>query len=192
MKTRNLFLTLVLLAAVGALFGATHASAIKEADPIAFGMFGLTQAQTARLNLVNLTSSEFVPCVRVELSFIDAEGRTLLQQVHEIERGKSAFLDLSGNQLVSRIGRMQVRALVRVISTPDTVDNPDLRECLAMLELVENATAGSQSRLERGLHATRGNDAKRRAGGSARDCCADATIGCAATILTNIEVKSWN
>lgn len=140
MKTRNLFLTLVLLAAVGTLFGATRASAIKEADPIAFGMFGLTAGQTARLNLVNLEPGEFVPCVRVELSFIDAEGHTLLQKVYDIERGKSAWLDLNGNQLMGRSGRVQVRAQVRFVGTPDTRDDPFFRHCLPTLELVDNAT----------------------------------------------------
>ncbi len=40
---------------------ATHASAIKEVDPRAFGMFGITQGQTARLNVVNLETGDTTP-----------------------------------------------------------------------------------------------------------------------------------
>ena len=137
MKARNLFLALVLLAAAGVFFGATQASAIKEVDPVAFGMFGITQGQTARLSVANLDSGEFVPCVRLELSFIDGDGKTLLQKVYDVEHGKSAFLDLSGNQFVGRGGRSQIRALVRFVGTPDTRDDPFF---LPSLEVIDNAT----------------------------------------------------
>ena len=140
MKTRNTILTLALLAAVGVFFNTTHARAALESFSRNFGMFGLTPGQTARLNLVNLDSGEFVPCVRVELSFIDAVGNTLLQKVYDIDRGKSAYLDLDGNQLVSRSGRSQLRAQVRFIGTPDTLDDPFFRHCLPTLEVVDNTT----------------------------------------------------
>src|SRR5262249_13089983 len=117
--------------------GATQASAIKEVDPRAFGMFGITQGQTARLSVANLETGEFVPCVRVELSFIDGDGNTLLQKVHDIERGKSAFLDLNGNQFVGRGGRTQIRALARYVGTPDTRDDPFF---LPSLEVIDNTT----------------------------------------------------
>ncbi len=137
MKAKNLFLTLALLAVAGVFFGVAQASAIKEVDPVAFGMFGITQGQTARLSVANLASGELVPAVQVELSFIDGDGNTLLQKVHTIHQGKSAFLDLSGNQFAGRGGRTQVRALVRFVGTPDTRDDPFF---LPSVEVIDNAT----------------------------------------------------
>jgi len=119
---------------------ATPAGAIKEVDPRAFGMFGITQGQTARLNLVNLETGEFVPCIRVELSFVDSDGNTLLQKVYDVDRGKSAFLDLNGNQFVGRSGRAQIRALARFVGAPDTRDDPFFRNCLPTLEVIDNVT----------------------------------------------------
>lgn len=119
---------------------ATPAGAIKEVDPRAFGMFGITQGETARLNVVNLETGEFVPCIRVELSFVDDDGATLLQKVHDVDRGKSAFLDLNGDQFVGRGGRTQIRALVRFVGTPDTRDDPFFRNCLPTLEVIDNVT----------------------------------------------------
>ena len=141
MKTRNAILTLAslaLFAALGIFSTATRASALEDFSRN-FGMFGLTAGQTARLNLVNLEIGEFVPCVRVELSFIDANGNTLMQKVYDIDRGKSAYLDLSGNQFATR-GRAQFRAQVRFVDNPDIRDDPFFRNCLPTLELVDNAT----------------------------------------------------
>ncbi|MEP7338230.1 MAG: hypothetical protein ABI977_10840 [Acidobacteriota bacterium] len=146
MKARNAILTLAalaLFAAIGIFSTTTRAGAIAsttESFSRNFGMVGITQGQTARLNLVNLEPGEFVPCVKVELSFIDGAGNTLMQKVYDIDRGKSAFLDLNGNQFVARGGRTQIRAQVRFVGTPDTVDNPDLRNCPPTLEMIDNAT----------------------------------------------------
>ena len=141
MKTRNTALILAVLTALSATFstalGVAHA-AQRESFSRSFGMVGITHGQTARLNVVNLEDSEFVPCVRVELSFVDGNGQTLLRSTHEVERGKAAFLDLNGNQLMGRFGaRLQVRAVARFVGTPDTRDADD---CLLTLEVIDNAT----------------------------------------------------
>jgi hypothetical protein len=139
MKARNLFLTLALLVAVGVFFGASQASAIKEVDPRAFGMFGITPGQTARLNMVNIETEVLLPAVQVELSFIDSDGNTLLQKVHTLHQGKAVALDLNGNLFAGR-GRTQIRALARFVGTPDTRDDPFFRNCLPTLEVVDNTT----------------------------------------------------
>ncbi len=76
----------------------------------------------------------------MELSFIDGDGNTLLQRVHDVDRGKSAFLDLNGDQLVGRGGRAQIRALAQFIGTPDVIDDPFFRNCLLTLEVIDNVT----------------------------------------------------
>lgn len=148
MKRRNTFFLLAVLAAAGFFFNTTRAGAMASTmastmiDSFSpnFGMFGITQGQTARLNVVNLETGEFVPCIRVELSFIDGDGNTLLQKVYDVDRGKSAFLDLNGNQFVGRGGRTQIRAQVRFVGTPDTRDDPFFRNCLPTLEVIDNVT----------------------------------------------------
>lgn len=85
------------------------------------GMFGITQNQTARLSLANADDGSFVPCIRVELSFVDSEGKILSQKVYDVEAGKSAFLDLRGDEIVRRSSsRSQIRAVFRFVGTPDT------------------------------------------------------------------------
>ncbi len=143
MKTRNTFLALALLAAAGFLFNVTRAGAASGAAPVATtesfkssGMAGLTIGQTARLNVVNLETGELLPAVQVELSFLDAEGNTLAQKVHGLQRGQAAFFDLNGAQ-AGRTGRTQIRAQVRFIGTPDT---RVVQKVLPTLEVVDNAT----------------------------------------------------
>ena len=101
------------------------------------GMFGITQNQTARLNVVR--DDPFFqddPFLRVELSFVDGEGNILSQQVYNIEAGKAAFLDLKGSDVIGRSGnRAQMRAVVKFVGTPDTrlVEN-----CIPTLEVFDN------------------------------------------------------
>ncbi len=138
MKTQNRVLkliTLVALIAAGAVWGATSAGAAVNSAKTT-GMFGITRAQTARINLVNLEDRAFVPCIRVEMVFIDDGGNILSQKVYEIDTGKSAFLDLRGNEIIGRgSNRANLRAEVRFVGTPDTraVDN-----CIPTIEIFDN------------------------------------------------------
>ncbi len=136
MKTRNRLkmMALIALITVGVNWGATMVSAqtqttglnkvedMNRDDPFFHtGMFGITQNQTARLNVANLDDGSFVPCIRIELSFVDRDGNILSQKVYEIDSGKSAFLDLRGSEIVGRDSkRAQLRAVVRFVGTPDT------------------------------------------------------------------------
>src|SRR5262245_11955969 len=77
-----------------------------------FGMVGITRGQTARLNVSYLPSA--VPDLppgptRVEMSFVDADGNTLvnndgqaIRRVVMLEPGHSTFLQINANNLIGR------------------------------------------------------------------------------------------
>jgi hypothetical protein len=138
MKTRNRVLKLIAVVAMvtaGAVWGATSASAALNFTR-STGMFGISQTQTARINLVNLEDGAFVPCVRVEMVFVDGDGSILAQKVYEVDAGKSAFFDLRGSEIIGRgSNRAQIRAEVRFVGTPDTrlSDN-----CIPTVEIFDN------------------------------------------------------
>lgn len=123
MKARNTTLkliTLIALVTIATSWSVASASASLNSTR-STGMFGITQNQTARLSVANIDDGSFVPCIRVELSFVDSDGNILSQKVHEVESGKSAFLDLRGNEIAqSRSNRSQIRAIARFVGTPDT------------------------------------------------------------------------
>jgi hypothetical protein len=138
MKVRNSLkmVALIALVTLGMNWGATNVNAqnqisdisgsktrdVQRDDPFFHtGMFGITQNQTARINVANPDDGSFVPCVRVEVTFADGDGNTLSQKVYDIEAGKAASLDLKGSEIAGRDSkRAQVHATVRFIGTPDT------------------------------------------------------------------------
>lgn len=155
-KTRNSLKMMVLIALIslGANWGAINVSAqnqttainevkdVSRDDPFfRTGMFGITQNQTARLNVVR--DDPFFqddPFFRVELSFVDGNGNIMSQKVYEIEGGKSAFMDLRGSEIGGReSNRSQLRAMVRFVGTPDTRDDPFFRDAAVVtLEVFDN------------------------------------------------------
>ncbi len=138
MKTQNRVLKLIALVALvtaGAVWGAPSASAALNLTE-STGMFAITRTQTARINLVNLEDRAFVPCIRVEMVFIDGDGNILSQKVYEIDSGKSAFLDLRGSEIIGREGsRANLRAEVRFVGTPDTRASEN---CIPTIEIFDN------------------------------------------------------
>jgi len=128
-------LVLTVLATAVTLLGATDASAALNFTR-STGMFGITQNQTARLNVMR--DDPFFhdnPFLRVELSFIDGEGNILSQKVYDIEPGKAAFLDLKGRDIMAQSGiRAQMRAVVKFVGTPDT---RQLDNCIPTLEVFD-------------------------------------------------------
>ena len=101
------------------------------------GMFGITTNQTARLNVVR--DDPFFrddPFLRIELLIVDTEGNILAQKVLDLGAGKGTYLDLRGRDVISR-GRVQLRAIVRFVGTPDTrvVEN-----AIPTLEVIDNQT----------------------------------------------------
>jgi hypothetical protein len=133
-KTQNSLkmMALIALITVAMNWGATNVNAQNQAsgtktkdvqrdDPFFHtGMFGITQNQTARINVANPDDGYFVPCIKVELTFADSDGNVLSQKVYDIEAGKAASLDLRGGEIVGRDSkRAQVRATVKFVDLPD-------------------------------------------------------------------------
>ena len=85
-------------AAVGV--GVAHLKAFNpQPDPPRFGMVGIAEGQTARLNLVNLLSPGAAtippgPC-RAELQFLDGDGNVVASRLVRLEAGHAAFLDFA-------------------------------------------------------------------------------------------------
>ena len=103
------------------------------------GMIGITSNQTARINVVRDDPFFFDdPFLRVELSFVDSDGNILAQKVYEVGAGKAAFLDLNGRDVVgSGLNRLQLRAVVKFVGTPDTLP---AENCIPTLEVIDNNT----------------------------------------------------
>lgn len=111
----------------------------------AYGMFGVTATQIARLNVANVCAP-VDPCQTrvVRLTFIDADGESgggfdspQMQTVVTLEPGRSAFFDIPGSLLVGGANRVQIRALVQEIGSPQGVPpNP----VIPSLEVINSAT----------------------------------------------------
>src|SRR5215211_3158415 len=103
------------------------------------GMIGITSNQTARINVVR--DDPFFrddPFLRVELSFVDSDGNILAQKVYDVGAGKAAFLDVNGREaLGSGVNRLQLRAVVKFVGTPDTLQ---AENCIPTLEVIDNDT----------------------------------------------------
>lgn len=86
------------------------------------GMFGITANQTARFNVFNGGSGDpGDDDDKIELLFVDVDGKILAQKVYELGAGKAAFLDLRAADLPRQdTVRTQMRAMVRYVGTPDT------------------------------------------------------------------------
>jgi hypothetical protein len=110
-----------------------------------FGMIGIVQGQTARLNVVNIGDPNQSPC-EVTLQFLDGEGNTLAERGIIIIGGKATSLDLDADELGgpdTRAGRVQIRAVTKVLGGRDT-KNTDVATCgdnlLSTLEIFDNTT----------------------------------------------------
>jgi hypothetical protein len=145
-RTLTIATVLVALAALmtlGILRGTRQVQAQDIAPPqperISFGMVGITQGQTIRLNVVNTfpppVADSQLQTYRVVMTFLDAEGHRLrsrdgsiIRRAMDLEPGKAAFLDLNADDLQYPPGpsRLQLRAIVNVTPPPipDSNQNP--------------------------------------------------------------------
>ena len=113
-----------------------------QPDP-PFGMIGIAQGQTARLNLVNTASPDaalFAPPCRARLRLLDAAGTVLTHMRAEVAAGRSTFLDYSPASIPTNLGDAVVplRAEIRASGAFD--DNELAPPCRVSLEIFENAT----------------------------------------------------
>jgi hypothetical protein len=103
-------------------------------DPV-FGMAGLTNAYTSRLNLVAFTHS---PCAG-EMSFEDASGNVLAGPVAvTLNPGQAAFLDLNGASFIPSGKRAEVHAVVSSVTGGQT-------NCVGSVEVFNNTNLQTKS-----------------------------------------------
>jgi hypothetical protein len=153
---------------VGALCVSIHVRAQDQSHfvPVPqFGILGITRGQTARINVVNVSSPDNPffppdPC-RVTMSFVDADGNVLLNNAgHPVRRevtlepGHAAFLQINGDTLVPRDQlRLTFRPVVTVMpSDPNSPPDPNIPPdpCFPTLEVISNTT-GHTSLLSNGI-----------------------------------------
>jgi len=111
---------------------------------VKFGMVGIVDGQTARLNVVSLDPKELDPNERpgecmVELSFLDSMGMVLARTTRDLMPGEAAFHDFSFDDVVGTrpTGRLQIRPQAMLLGGPDTRGR-----CLVVptLEVYDNTT----------------------------------------------------
>ena len=137
MKQQTLKLVALAILLTATIFTAAASAQTAASMSRSTGMFGITTSQTARLNVVR--DDPFFrddPFLRVELSIVDGEGNILAQKVLDLGAGKATQLDLRGRDVIGR-GRVQLRAIVRFVGTPDTrlAEN-----AIPTLEVIDNQT----------------------------------------------------
>jgi hypothetical protein len=128
--------------------GVAHLKAFNpQPDPPRFGMVGIAEGQTARLNLVNLLTPGAAtvppgPC-RAELQFLDGDGNVVVSRLVRLQAGHAAFLDFAPTFAPpSTVGdaatplRAEIRANVE-LAAGGIPPGP----CRATLEIFDNATA---------------------------------------------------
>lgn len=108
-------------------------------------MVGITQGQTARLNVVNLHEEPNRPACELELMFLDGEGNMLAERGFMIDGGRSAFLDLDADELGgpdTREGRVPIRPVIQALGGPDTKSCDGV---IPTLEIFDSETGQTQA-----------------------------------------------
>lgn len=171
MKSKTTFATLaglglVLLFAFTALRQPQQVKAQEQQPPptndrLMFGSVGITQGQTARLNVTNI-STIGCPCQRVVLTFRGPNGQLLQDQSGEVVRrsvelqpGESTFLDVDYDALPPGPIRQQLRAGITFLP-PSPIDevqlHPNNRQVpptandtvVSTVEIINNADSRTQ------------------------------------------------
>ena len=101
-----------------------------QRERISFGMVGITQGQTVRVNVVN-TGLAVCPCDRVVLNFRLPNGQLVrnrngevIRRSVELQPGDATFLDVDYGELPNGPSRLQLRAVVTVTLPPDSTELP--------------------------------------------------------------------
>jgi hypothetical protein len=137
-STSLALVALAALVSLGISRGTQHAHAQDQVPPptgdrVSFGMVGITQGQTARINVANvLTPNDpnYPPGpTRVVLTFLNGDGQLFrnrdgnpIRRVAMLERGQATFLDLNFDEFPPGPIRIQLRPAVTAFP-PGPVDN---------------------------------------------------------------------
>ena len=120
-----------------------------QAQPgLAFGLLGMAEGQSLRINALNLGSRSSTPAsgCEVTLRFLDAKGLVLREKVLRLSVGQGAFFDLRRAQVSDQPGRASVRAVLLFgVTGGGAPPGPDARQnfdcnIVPTLELVDDAT----------------------------------------------------
>lgn len=120
-----------------------------QAQPgVAFGLLGMAEGQSLRINALNLGSRSSTPAsgCEVTLRFLDAKGLVLREKVLQLPVGQSAFFDLRRAQISDQPGRASVRAVLLFgFAGGGAPPGPDVRQnfdcnIVPTLELVDDAS----------------------------------------------------
>jgi hypothetical protein len=108
-----------------------------------FGMVGVADGQTARLNLVNLAKpvgSTVPPPCRAALRILDADGNVLAERQVSVDAGRAASLDWIASFLPTTVGDVApaLRAEIRGVVAP--IDGCFPTPWRATMEIFDNAT----------------------------------------------------
>ena len=120
-------------------------------DRISFGMIGITEGQTVRVNVSNIIApndSSFPPGpTRVVIRFLNSAGHLVtnrrgevIRQAVDLERGESTSLDLAFGELPPGPVRAQFRAVItEPPPTNDTNPLPPGPTTVQTVEVINNA-----------------------------------------------------
>lgn len=120
-----------------------------QAQPgLGFGLLGIAEGQTLRVNALNLgnRSSTAATGCEVTLRFLDAKGVVLRESVVQLPAGQGASLDLRRAQVSNQPGRASVRAVLLFgFAGGGAPRGPDVRQnfdcnIVPTLELFDEAT----------------------------------------------------
>lgn len=115
---------------------------------VAFGLLGMAEGQSLRINALNLGSRSSTPAsgCEVTLRFLDAKGLVLREKVLQLPVGQSASFDLRRAQISDQPGRASVRAVLLFgFAGGGAPPGPDVRQnfdcnIVPTLELVDDAS----------------------------------------------------
>lgn len=132
-----------LLAVVAAMAAAAHAQ-----PGLGFGLLGMAEGQSLRINALNLGNRSSTPATgcEVTLRFLDTKGAVLRENAVRLSAGQGAFLDLRRAQVSDQPGRATVRAVVLFgLGGGGAPPGPDVRknfDCniVPTLELFDEST----------------------------------------------------
>lgn len=111
-----------------------------------FGMIGLSQYDTARLNLVNTADPNIINIIpnlcQAKLRFLDAAGQVAAKTEVVLGNGQAGHLDLTHNDLPRSGRRAQVRAEVATLDDPVTAS---VANCVATVEVFNTRSGRTYS-----------------------------------------------
>lgn len=132
-----------------ALLALAAMTASAQAQPgLGFGLIGVAEGQSLRINALNLGNRSSTPATgcEVTLRFLDTKGAVLRENVVRLSAGQGAFLDLRRAQVSDQPGRAAVRGVLLFgFGGGGAPPGPDVRQdfdcnIVPTLELFDDST----------------------------------------------------